>query len=166
MSSPLDAIAMLRRFAENPGDAEAAAWVAERFRSFLDGEVERLDDAFTLRPGRGCESWRTVEMRARRDRVVKEWGEKFGTGRPIAAVARELCSAATRYQSGRWRHDRVQPRDYSDPRNRALLALLATTEGRVPSEATLRRVLGGVDAAHEMPDFKSSEPCSNTPTED
>jgi hypothetical protein len=140
-----------------PADADAEM-LAAAIEAYGRGDGD-LAECLGLAAMPGERSPRSGVALATRDSFIRAAAvDFFGPSGSKRAAARDLHRALSRYATAAWLHDRMLeecPKQYAG-RARGALWNILSAHAAVPSESSIRRVLGGV--AHE---FGGDEPRIN-----
>ena len=106
----LEEIAYLREVAKKCRsgtalDPKLVFWLGTCLENYLNHRVQRLDDAFCLRNGRGGVPWWMEEALYKRDAALRKLSETHYAGLSPTACARKICESAERYSASSWRFD-------------------------------------------------------------
>jgi hypothetical protein len=117
-----------------------AAWFARCFGEYEADDGAKLDQVLGLVPAPGCECWRTVERRRRRDGALRELRSTFFQDLDIAPAAREIEKLARRHRATPWSAERDKATGPAASARR-LLSVALGTGLPMPRDRRLRDIL-------------------------
>ena len=89
-------------------EPELIRWMAARWTDYVSNAEHGVtaDQAFHLKPARGCAPWWVVQARRKRDAAIRNLARPFAM-ESITKQAQRVLSIAHRYGDCRWQRDPV-----------------------------------------------------------
>jgi hypothetical protein len=90
-------------------EPKLASWLGSCLENYLNHRARDMDDAFSLRNGRGGVPWWMEEALHKRDAALRKLSESHFIGLSPTACARKIRESSERYAASSWRFDQKRP---------------------------------------------------------